>query len=236
MGTTAVLLVHGILGRPEQFNYLLPLIPKDWEVRNLTLKGHGGTPKEFGRYPVSQWKEEVHREAETLCSQYDRVFMVGHSLGTLFSIQESLKLPIEGMFLTNVPLGVRITPRLFKMCIRIFLDRVDQSDAFIVAAKNAYGISLDRNVFHYIKWVPRFLELFSEISHTGRIVSEVKVDSMAFISARDEMASPRSAKILRKKTDMEVTVLPESGHFYYSDKDKQLMQSAFLKFLGIEDK
>lgn len=231
METTAILLVHGILGRPEQFNYLLPLIPKDWKVRNITLKGHGGTPKDLGRYPVSEWKADVHKEAEKLCEEYDRVLMVGHSLGTLFSIQESLILPIEGLFLTNVPLGVRITPKLLKLCAEIYLDKVDESDKFVVAAKELYGIEPDKNIFHYAGWIPRYFELFSEVSHARKIVSEVKVDSIAFISLKDEMASPKSAKILRKKTDMEVVLMPESGHLYYDPDDKKKMTDAFEEFV-----
>ncbi len=232
MGTTAILLVHGILGRPEQFKGIVPLIPKEWTVRNITLKGHGGTPKEFGRYPMSEWKAEVHEEATKLCEQYDHVLMVGHSLGTLFSMQEALALPIEGLFLTNIPLGVKITPKLVKLSVQVFLDKIDQKDEFIVAAKNAYGISHDCNIFHYIKWIPRYFELFSEISNGRKIVSDVKTDTVVLLSSKDEMAAPKkTADILRKKTNMEPIIMPESGHFYYASDDLKIMQNAFLDFI-----
>lgn len=233
MGTTAILLVHGILGRPEQFSALMPLIPQDWIVRNITLKGHGGTPQEFGKYPMSDWKAEVHREAAELCDKYDTVLIVGHSLGTLFAMEESLCLPIEGLFLTNVPLGVRVTPKLFKMSIQVFLERIDQKDEFVVAAKNAYGILPDRNILHYIKWIPRFCELFGRISHARKIIDSVKVNSTAVISSKDEMAAPRkSAKIINQRTEMKLIILPDSGHFYYAGADRKVLQEAFGEFVS----
>lgn len=118
---TAVLLVHGILGRPEQFKDLLPLIPKKWYIRNLTLKGHGSTPEELGKYPVSEWKAEVHREAAELCDNYEHVYIVGHSLGTIFAIQESLVLPVEKLFLINVPLRVGLPADCLNWDFRCFL-------------------------------------------------------------------------------------------------------------------
>lgn len=34
------------------------------------------------------------------------------------------------------------------------------------------GISLDRNIFHYIKRIPRYFELFSEIKNTRKEISK----------------------------------------------------------------
>ena len=39
----AVLFVHGILGTPRFFDFLLPDIPPDWTVHNVLLSGHGGS-------------------------------------------------------------------------------------------------------------------------------------------------------------------------------------------------
>ena len=231
---TAVLLVHGILGRPEQFKDLLPLIPKKWYIRNLTLKGHGSTPEELGKYPVSEWKAEVHREAAELCDNYEHVYIVGHSLGTIFAIQESLVLPVGKLFLINVPLRVGITRRLFKLGFQVFFDCVDENDQFMVAAQKAYGVCLDRNIFHYRKWIFRYLELFSQIRQTRKIIGELSAQTMAFISAKDEMASPISGDILAEMTKAEVVVMPDSGHVYYAPEDLEVMKDCFTKFL-LED-
>lgn len=43
---TAVLFMHGIVGTPNHFRDLLPLVdlvPDDWSVYNVLLPGHGGT-------------------------------------------------------------------------------------------------------------------------------------------------------------------------------------------------
>ncbi len=228
MADSAILFVHGILGRPEQFEPLIPLVPKDWDIKNLILKGHGGTPKDFGRYPMKEWKSEVHSTLKNLCDNHRHVYVVGHSLGTLFAIQESMKLPIEGLFLLNVPLGVRVTGKLFKLCFQVFFDCIDKKDPFVMAAKKSYGISNDRNLLHYAKWVPRYIELFQEIKYTRNTVDKLTTPTIAFISLKDEMASPVSARILKEKSKARVIIMRESGHFYYAPKDLEKMKRVFV--------
>lgn len=231
MGKTGIFLVHGILGRKEQFDPLLPLIPKEFVVRNITLKGHGQTPVEFGKWPMNEWKKDVHKELSKLCEECDHVYIVGHSLGTLFAIQESLILPVDGMFLLNVPLKVKITPKLFSLMFQMFFDCVDPKDPFISAAKNSCGIALDKNLLHYVKWIPRYIELFREIHYTRKIVDKVTTKSIACISVFDEMAAPASAYYLRNNPNMKVLILRKSGHFYYENHDLMRIKKLFIGIL-----
>lgn len=225
----AILLVHGILGRPEQFDFLLPLIPSDWTVRNITLIGHGGTPLDFGRASMKKWREQVHSEIMDLKSTHDVLYVVGHSMGTLFALEESLLVPVDALFLLNPPLKVHIPFQLLKLTYSVYMDKIDPDDYKIVAGKNAYGIGPDKNLLHYVRWIPRYLELFAEISATRKILPSVKTPAYAFISLEDEMASPKSAGVFSKLSSIPVTLLPHSTHFYYEEADKEVMKSAFLK-------
>lgn len=78
------------------------------------------------------------------------------------------------------------------------------------------------------------MELFSQIRQTRKIIGELSVQTMAFISAKDEMASPISGNILAEMTKAEVVVMPDSGHFYYAPEDLEVMKDCFTKFL-LED-
>ena len=40
----AILFIHGILGTTSHFEPFLSLVPPNWSICNLSLKGHGGKP------------------------------------------------------------------------------------------------------------------------------------------------------------------------------------------------
>ncbi len=47
---TNVLFIHGILGKPDYFDFLRPCIPaEEFHAEDILLEGHCGTPQEFGR-------------------------------------------------------------------------------------------------------------------------------------------------------------------------------------------
>ena len=57
---TAILFLHGIIGSPDHFGFLLPRIPKSWSVYNLLLHGHGGSVRDFSRSSMAKWETQVN--------------------------------------------------------------------------------------------------------------------------------------------------------------------------------
>lgn len=229
---TAVLFVHGILGTPEHFRCFMPVIPQGWTVQNITLQGHCGTAKDFSKASMTQWKQQVHAALEELRATHERIFIVAHSMGTLFALQEAVPIPVDALFLLNVPLKIRVTPQLIKMCWKVFWGKIGGDDPRALAARDAYSIAPDKNVFHYVGWIPRYLELFSEIRKTAKQIGNIQVPCYVYLSADDEMVSPKTRNLLQDHTKVVVKMLKESGHFYYAPKDKALLLRDFREIIG----
>lgn len=226
----AVVMIHGILGTPDHFLFLLPLIPKDWSVYSVLLDGHGGTVADFSHTSMKKWKNQVTQLLDDIFEKYDRVILVAHSMGTLFSIQEAVRRPekILGLFLLQVPLRPRLKPTTAVKATLL---------AFGVVSKGAERMLRDTSIrlepwlWKYIGWIPRFLELFSECAATRKILEELTVPCWAFQSEKDELVSNRSARDLIRCGKIRVTCLPESGHFGHTGRDLQLLQEAFREML-----
>ena len=109
----AVLMVHGILGTPRHFDFLLPLIPEDWSVYNILLDGHGGKVSDFSHASMEKWRSQVTRRLDDILERCDQVILVAHSMGTLFSIQEAVRRPdkIRYLYLLQCPLRPRLSLR-----------------------------------------------------------------------------------------------------------------------------
>lgn len=230
---TAVLFVHGIVGTPNHFRELISLVelvPEGWTVHNVLLDGHGGDTEDFAATSMEKWKTQVRAAFDSLARTHRRVVIVAHSMGTLFALQLALEFPekIPFLFLLGVPMrpGVRLGMAVNSM--RMVFGILPKEHILWKAA----GVTTTPKLWKYIKWLPRFLELFREIGVTEKQLSHLKVPCVAYQSRKDELVTNFTAPILRKSGVMEVHELPKSSHFYYTEQDKAKISEDFTRRLA----
>lgn len=229
--SVAILFIHGILGTPNHFSSFLPLVPSDWSIFNILLKGHGGSVKDFSRASMSEWKQQIRHSVDELLKAHDRLIIVAHSMGTLFAIQGATEKPVDELFLLNVPLKLHITSRFFRTTWKVFRGKIKPSDKWALAAQNAYSIERDSRILRYLGWIPRYLELFSEIRRTRKIIQKLSVPSNIYLSLHDEMVSSKSCDLLKNNKCVKIKMLNGSGHYYYSPEDQFLLNEDFKKMI-----
>ena len=225
-----IIFLHGIVGNNRIFDFLRPSVPATFEVRDITLSGHGGNALDFSQTSMKKWKIQVSECVTELSEVCDMVFGVGHSMGCLLLISHAAESRLSGLFLMNPPLRVRPTFRLFANAVKVAAGV--RSNPVVVAAKEAYGVSLDFNPLHYYGWPARYVELFSEIRRVrSRMLDMVRCPICAVLSCRDEMVMRSSADYLRNSPNAEILELPDSTHYYYSQDDSRQIIMLFRHFL-----
>lgn len=227
---TAVLFLHGIVGSPDHFRPFLPLVPETMSAVSLLLEGHGKTAREFSRASMMQWETQVKRAVEELAQSHQRIFLVGHSMGTLLAMEQAVSCEkIAGLFLLAVPLRLCLRVQMVKNAWWVLRGREDSAAA--LAAKTCCGVEHTKNPLHYTGWLPRFWELLGKMRQTRRFLPEVTTPCRVFQSAKDEMVSKRSAALLRQNPVCSVNMLAKSGHYYYPPEDLSLLQQEFSEFI-----
>ena len=219
----AVLMIHGIVGTPSHFAPLMPVIPEDWSVYNILLDGHGQGVEEFGRTSMERWKQQVQNTLSIIMEHHEKVVLVAHSMGTLFSIQAAVDRPenIAALFLLNVPTRPLVKFTTAITSVRLMLG--DDSNPKAQAMSDASSVTLDWRIWKYIPWIPRFLELLVECNRTRRLLPQLGIPCQAFQSRHDELVAYSSCKDFAAAQAVTLTVLPESGHFSYSEADTALL-------------
>lgn len=232
----AVLFIHGILETPKFFDFLKTSIPKNCKAYFLQLKGNKGSVKDFSAASMGVWKRQVRAAVKKLLKEKQSLIIAAHSMGALLAIEEAVKNPSVRLFLINTPLKIQITLPMLKICFKIFLDKIDPKDKEILEVKKSYGIEKDRNIFHYIGWIPNYLELFSEISYVRGLLKGLTAPCLTYYSLNDEIVSVKSADFFKNCPKTKVKLLKQSGHYYYSEKDTEILCRDFIKAVHRFDK
>ena len=228
----AVLCVHGIMGTPNHFRDLVPLIPDDFSVLNIVIEGHCGSVSDFSHASMRKWENCVERAVNELLETHEEIYVLAHSMGTLLTMEQAMKEPrITRLFYLSVPIKVGLKPRFLDTAAKVYFNRVRPCDKYALAGVECYGITDSKNIFKYLGWAPRFIDLFKKISQVRKRLLELQTPCTAYQSALDEMVSPKSIEILKRESSIKVVTLEGSGHFYYSPEDMEFLKLEFTEFL-----
>lgn len=228
---TAVLMLHGILGSPDHFSDMIPLVPAQWSVYSILLDGHGKTVDDFAASSMKQWKEQVEAIVSDLCVRYENIIIAGHSMGTLFAIDWAVKVPkIRGLFLLAVPLKAHVRLTAVSNAVKVALGWGKPDDPVTVAACTAYSIAPDRRVWKYFKWIPNYLALLLEMKRTRKKIRRLDIPVRVFQSGKDELVAKSSARYFAGMDTVSCTFLERSGHFCYDKQDYTYLLREFQIF------
>lgn len=230
--STAIIMIHGIIGTPDHFRDMIPLVPEEWSVYNLLLPGHGKTARDFAHSSMSDWKSHVAELVEKLSAEGKRILIAAHSMGTLFAIQAALKHPdtVRGLFLMGSCLQVGLRSLVLSNALKVSLGLVRPTDEAVVAASRACSIMPTKRLWQYLGWLPRYWELFREIRYTRQKVPQLSVPCRVYQSSLDEMVSVRAARWFEESPIVQCTFLEHSTHFHYQNGDYDFLLEQFRQF------
>lgn len=96
---TALLLLHGFSSSPAVFRELIPQIHHYDAIVAPVLKGHAENLQAFSRVKQEEWFKQVELECANLCKIYQRVDVLGLSLGGLLACHLSHKFSLGHLYL-----------------------------------------------------------------------------------------------------------------------------------------
>lgn len=200
---------------------------------SLTLAGHGGDALDFSKASMARWRQQVEDGIDTLAARCDTVIAVGHSMGCLLALEQAERERVDGLLLLNPPLRIRIRWRALTNVVKIGLG-IGRNDVRVLSALDAYGVSIDYNPWHYRGWPMRYIELFRESRKIRHMVESHSLNCAmgVVVSGDDEMVAPESLLCFSRQPKCRVVCLPHSGHYYYSQSDKEVIAGIFTDLTG----
>lgn len=233
---TIVVFIHGIVESPNQFRRLNKIAKKKgYSYFNMLLPGHGKTPKEFGQKGYKEWVLYVNEKLDELRLSFEKIIIVGHSMGCLLAINSYLynKDKIVGFFFLAIPFNITLKFNIiFESLILFFkLDKVFNFKFKGISVKN---VSMQvPNLFEFILWIPRYLELFYLSYKIKTKIKDINIPIVYIQSLKDGLVSVKSIKTIAKNcnNNSKILILKNSGHSIYSKKDRNIIFEQFEKFI-----
>lgn len=231
-----IVFVHGILGSPYRFNDFFPLIKEDISYISVVLDGHGKKTRDFSHTSLKKWKQQIHAIITSLKENHQQILYVGHSMGCLLGILESIenKDSISSLFLLNVPLRAKVGFMTIKQCLKCAFGNPQKYDDMTRCFKDNCSIEISHNPFSYLGWPPRFLDLFKLMKMTRKMIDKIDIQCICFHSGKDELVQQRTLKYLKKNKSLEIHIQKNAGHYYLNEEDTKEVTTRFL--LWIEER
>ncbi len=239
--TRAVLLVHGFIGTPQNYNTLPDAIAaQGWRVHAMLLPGHGTSPRDFERTSADQLQAGVLEAARALRAKYPTVVLVGHSMGGALVTLAAAHEPVDGLVLCSPFFGLT-TERVLGLKVTAWANILAPALRWVPGRYDGAPVNLPENkdkVLSY-QWVPTQAALAAfEIGRRANqpaIASAITMPALLIHSTLDKVTAFNSAEgaLARFATQEKSTVtLTKSDHVLFWDYEAPETEAAVLKFLS----
>jgi len=188
------IIIHGFGGNPGELAYLTDFIrTKGLNTHVVTLAGHGGTRKQLAATNHEDWIQSVKIEIKKLMDSYDKINLVGFSMGGLIAVNMVSifgKDKIGKVVFINTPIYFWNLKIIAKDVLGNIAGRRKGKISYYVNAASKTGIKSGIN----------FLKIRSQ---TKRLLKNAKGDympvSLILQCTHDESVRYKSAKYLKAK-------------------------------------
>jgi carboxylesterase len=236
----AVLLVHGFIGGPSNFN-TLPQAVADagWFVRVMLLPGHGTTPMDLATVNAEDYIAAVKEELAALQARYDTVVLAGHSLGATTSTIVASEVPVDGLILYAPYFHAKymwyliLPPEFWIRTAGHGLKWVPVKFKPMPVAKP----DARDDIFHY-EWVPvRAARVVLSMGPTARdseALEKIVCPTLIVQGRKESVTSPAAVRVAFRHIgaeQKELLWLDRSDHIPFFDYDEEETEAATLAFL-----
>ncbi len=219
---TACLLLHGLGGGRFQFRDTeAQLAGMGLHVRSITLVGHDGDSRTMRKARAGEWLRQAQREYQALADRYQRVVVVGFSMGALLGLCLAAKFHPAVLVLVNTPVYFWNVPRI---------------------ARNMYRDVRQRAFGHLVQYVRgdqipirTYWEFYRLLRYTRRHAAEAQCPTYILQSRDDDAVQLRSVKFLLRALGRHVRrvkLYPAGGHNILVDDPAGRIHTDIATFIG----
>jgi carboxylesterase len=230
-GRRGALLLHGFAGTPPELRRLGEhLAAHGWRCAGPALAGHGTTPEAMARTHWQDWASSAGDALERLAAQCDELVVAGQSMGGAVALHLAATDPriravatlAAPIWLTDWRLKVIGLAKYVQRWHTPDPDDVDLADPAAIEELYSYGRRSTSSIH----------ELTRLMGAVRRELPMVRQPVLVLHGGGDRTVDPRNATDIAARLvcsrEVEVAVLPRSGHAMSVDVDREEVNARVL--------
>ncbi|KAA0548718.1 alpha/beta fold hydrolase [Bacillus sp. BGMRC 2118] len=228
-GERAVLCLHGFTGNSADCRMLARYLEKQgYTCYGPQYRGHGVPPEELVKYGPDEWWQDVQDAYNFLKEKgYDKIAVVGLSLGGVFSLRLGYTVPIKGIVTMCAPMYIKSEEVMYQGVLEYAAEykrQEEKSEEVILQEMEQFKQSP-------MKTLKALQQLIAEVREN---VDMIYAPTFVVQARHDHMINTDSANIIYKNIESiekKIKWYEESGHIITFDKEKEQLHEDVHAFL-----
>lgn len=228
-GERAVLCLHGFTGNSADCRMLARYLEKQgYTCYGPQYRGHGVPPEELVKYGPDDWWQDVQDAYHFLKEKgYEKIAVVGLSLGGVFSLRLGYTVPIKGIVTMCAPMYIKSEEVMYQGVLEYAAEYKRQegkSDEIITEEMEQFKQSP-------MKTLKALQNMIADVRNN---VDMIYAPTFVVQARHDHMINTDSANIIYNEiesVDKKIKWYEESGHIITFDKEKDQLHEDVHAFL-----
>lgn len=221
-GREVVLIIHGFTGRTSEMVYLATeLNNHGYTVSVPRLPGHGTNGRDFLQSDGDQWLRRVTDAYLALRTDYDRVYVVGLSMGGVLAALLAARFEPDAVALCAPALLVR----KWNLWLAPLIGRIVPRWRVPYEPESEDPVERELELEYYaFQWVRPAGELYRLIKKTRRRLPDITAPTLTVVSDADRTVPTKVTDLVERRTNAARTHrvhLVDSGHVVVDDVDRE---------------
>ena len=234
------ILVHGFSGYPENLSLLKEYLMGKFDADILLplLEGHKADLERFSKVKADNWITQIEELVNLNRQKYERIILIGFSMGGLISTVVASKNKIDGLILIASPFvfDLKREVALFLAPVLKFFKKYNEKKLDGNRGNRSIRDKEMRKRFpvYYEKEPLSAIVQFNIVRKLAKkSISKIDIPFAAFFSEKDRVCSMKNCDFLKKKMKKAFfcRVYKNSGHLLPLDYDRELLFSDIALFL-----
>lgn len=235
----AVLCCHGYTGNPGEMCYPgLELFNNGFDVFAPRYPGHGGSRSDFLNTTSNDWLSVARKSAEYLKQKYEKLYILGHSMGGIVSIIIAKEFDVDKL-VTLAPATDIIGFNTFYLRLsNIFIKKIKKSWK---SDSSYFGIcerdSGDDQYLGKELWSYHFPKQILELNKIKKLalkdITELRADTFCIIGSEDKTIKQDSVNRIKNKPlgKNDGLIIKKAGHLVQYSKYKEAREECNKKIV-----
>jgi carboxylesterase len=214
---SALLMLHGFSSSPAVFRFMTPHLTHYDAIHVPVLAGHGYSIEDFSHVSYQQWLKNARIICKTLCQNYEKVDVLGLSLGGLIACHLVKEFKLNHLFLLAPALQLH-SPTSFLL---LFAKLCQKLQFKLLRNTGGDTYCADVNELLFRQWpIHAVIEVLSFIKNYHFKAWDTPTD--LFLGEYDKVIDSKKVKfILQALPQLHTHLLQNSAHVLPIDGDRE---------------